>query len=131
MGKFPFVAIGYEVADALERYQRQHDIEGVPSFKQLLKYIESEISIPVSLVRLQDDDGLTRKFLCCYVNTRTRVYDCDELMVVKVPPQFSHVKELLGIEGDLNRVFTPQGVIFSYDVNGKTRVKEDGFLVAM
>lgn len=131
MGGLSFVAIGYEVADALERYQRQHDIEGVPSYKQLLKYIESEISIPVSLVRLEEDDGLTRKFLCCYVDTRIRVYDCDELMAVKVPPQFSRVKEILGIDGDLKRVFTPQGVIFSYDVNGKTRVKEDCFIVAM
>ena len=131
MGGLSFVAIGYEAADALERYQRQHDIEGVPSFKQLLKYIESEISIPVSLVRLEDDDGLTRKFLCCYVDTRIRVYDCDELMAVKVPPQFSRVKGLLGIDGDLKRVFTPQGVIFSYDDNGRTRVKEDCFIVAM
>ena len=113
-----------EVADALEKYQRQHDIEGVPSFKQLLKYIESEISIPVSLVTLEDDDGLTRKFLCCYVNTRTRVYDCDELMAVKVPLQFLRVKELLGIHDNLKRVFMPKGVIFSYDVNGRMRVKQ-------
>lgn len=133
MGGLSFAAIGYEVADALERYQRQHDIEGLPSFKQLLKYIESEISIPVSLVGLEDDrdDGLTREFLCCYVDTRIRVYDCDELMAVKVPPQFSRVKEILGIDGDLKRVFTPKGVIFSYDVNGRTRVKEDCFIATM
>ena len=131
MGGLSFAAIGFEVADTLEKYQRQHDIEGVPSFKQLLKYIESEISIPVSLVTLEDDGGLTRKFLCCYVDTRTRVYDCDELMVVKVPLQFSRVKELLGIHGNLKRVFTPKGVIFSYDVNGRTRVKEDCFIAAV
>ena len=131
MGGLSFAAIGFEVADALEKYQRQHDIEGVPSFKQLLKYIESEISIPVSLVTLEDDGGLTRKFLCCYVDTRTRVYDCDELMVVKVPLQFSRVKELLGIHDNLKRVFTPKGVIFSYDVNGRTRVKEDCFIAAV
>ncbi|KIM80504.1 hypothetical protein PILCRDRAFT_534859 [Piloderma croceum F 1598] len=34
------------------------------------------------------------------------------------------VKEMLGIDGNLKRVFAPQGVIFSYDVNGRTRVKE-------
>ena len=62
MGGFPIVAIGYEVADALERYQRQHHIAGVPSFKQLLQRVESEISMPISLARLEDSSGLTRSF---------------------------------------------------------------------
>ena len=124
MGGFPIVAVGYEVADALERYQRQHDIEGLPSFKQFLRYVESEISIPISLARLEDSTGLTHMFLCCYVDTRIRVYDHEELMAVIVSAQFTHVKEILGIDGDLKRVFAPQGTIFSYDVNGKTRVKE-------
>ena len=106
-------------------------LKGFRPSNNFRKYIESEISIPVSLVTLEDDDGLTRKFLCCYVDTRTRVYDCDELMAVKVPPQFSRVKELLGTHGNLKRVFTPKGVIFSYDVNGKTRVKEDCFIAAV
>ena len=124
MGGFSIVAVGYEDADALERYQRQHDIEGVPSFKQLLQYVESEISMPISLARLEDSSGLTRMFLCCYVDTRIRAYNYEELMAVTVPPQFTRVKEILGIDGDLKRVFAPQGMIFSYDVNGKTRVKE-------
>jgi hypothetical protein len=124
MGGFSIVAVGYEVADALERYQRQHHIAGVPSFKQLLQYLESEISMPISLARLEDDSGLSRMFLCCYVDTHIRVYDCEELMAVTVPPQFTRVKEMLGIDGDLKRVFAPQGTIFSYDVNGRTRVKE-------
>jgi hypothetical protein len=124
MGGFAFAAIGYEVTDAFERYQRQHDIKGVPSFKQLLKYVESEISIPISLARLEDASGLTRTLLCCYVDTRIRVYDCEELMAVIVPPQFTRVKEILGIDGGLKRIFTPQGMIFSYDANGKTRKEE-------
>jgi len=124
MGGFSIVAVGYEVADALERYQRQHHIAGVPSFKQLLRYVESEISMPISLARLEDSSGLTRMFLCCYVDTHIRVYDCEELMAVIVPPQFTRVKEMLGIDGDVKRVFAPQGTIFSYDGNGKTRVKE-------
>ena len=96
----------------------------VLSFKQLLKYVKSEISIPISLAKLEDDSGLTRMFLCCYVDTRIRVCDCEELMGVIVPPQFTRVKEILGIDGDLKRLFAPQGAIFSYDTNGKTRVKE-------
>lgn len=125
MGGFSIVAVGYEVADALERYQGQHHITGVSSFKQLLRYVESEISIPVSLARLEDTSGLTRVFLCCYVDTRIRVYDYEELTAVIVPPQFTRVKEILGIDGDLKRVFAPQGTVFSYDVNGRTRVKEE------
>jgi hypothetical protein len=30
----------------------------------------------------------SRNFLCCYVDTRTRVYNCEDLMAVIVPPQF-------------------------------------------
>ena len=80
--------------------------------------------MPISLARLEDSSGLTCMFLCCYVDTHIRVYDCEELMAVKVPLQFTRVKEMLGIDGGLKRVFAPQGTIFSYDVNGKTRVKE-------
>ena len=43
----------------------------------------------MSLARLEDSSGLTRMFLCCYVDTRIRVYDVKELMAVIVPPQFT------------------------------------------
>jgi hypothetical protein len=52
-------------------------------------------------------------------------------MAVTVPPQFTRVKEILGIDGDLKRVFAPQGMIFSYDVNGRTRVKEECVVAAI
>ena len=131
MGGFSIVAAGYKVVDALERYQCQHHIAGVPSFKQLLQYLKSEISMPISLARLEDSSSLTRMFLCCYVNTHIRVYDCEELMVVTVPPQFMCAKEMLGIDGDLKRVFAPQGTIFLYNVNGRTRVKEQCLIVVI
>ena len=79
-------------------------------------------SLPLSLDRLEDSDGLNRIFLCCYVDFQTRVYDCEELAAMPVPPQFIRVKELLGIEGDLKKVFGPQGMIFSYDADGKIRM---------
>ena len=123
MGGFSIVAVGYEVGDALEKYQRQHHITGLLSIKQFLRYVEAEISMPISLARLEDDFGLSRMFLCCYVDTHIRVYDCEELMGVIVPPQFTRVKEILGIDGDLKRVFAPQGMILSYDVNGRTRMR--------
>ncbi|OJA13958.1 hypothetical protein AZE42_03615 [Rhizopogon vesiculosus] len=120
MGGFPIVAIGYEVADeALERYQHQHHFAEV---EQLLQYVESEISMPISLASLEDSAGLSRMFLCCYVDTHTRVYSCEELMAVTAPPQFTRVKEILGIDGDLKRVFAPRGTIVSCDVNGRTRI---------
>ena len=87
MGGSSIVAIGYEVADALERYQRQHRIAGVPSFKQLRQYVrvKSEISMPVSLAKLEDSSGLTRMFQCCYVDTHIRIYNCEEPWAVIVP----------------------------------------------
>ena len=83
--------------------------------------------MPISLVRLEDFSDLTRKFLCCYVDATIRVYNYDELMAVTVPAQFTRVKEILGIDVDLKRVFAPQGTIFSYDANGKTKAKEQCF----
>ena len=104
----------YESVDALERGINVSTIlKGFRPSNNFSQYIESEISIPVSLVGSEDDDGLTRKFLCCYVNTRIRVYDCDELMAVKVPPQFSRVKELLGIDSDLKEgIYAPRRDLF-------------------
>jgi hypothetical protein len=85
----------------------------------------------MSLARLEDSSGLTRMFLCCYVDTCIRVYDVKELMAVIVPPQFMRLKEILGIDGDLKRIFAPQGTVFSYDVDGKTRVKEQCFIAVV
>ena len=79
-------------------------------------------SLPLSLDRLEDLDGLNRIFLCCYVDFQTRVYDCEELAAMPVPPQFIRVTDLLGIEGDLKKVFGPQSMIFSYDADGKIRM---------
>lgn len=122
MGGFMVAAIGYEVTDALERYQNQHHVAGVSSFKLFLRYLESETSLPLSLARLEDSDGLSRMFLCCYVDSQIRVYNCEELVAMPVPPEFTRVKELLGIKGDLKRVFGPQGMIFSYDADGRIRM---------
>ncbi len=102
------VAIECEVVDALERYQRQHHIAGVTSFKQPLQYVESEISIP------ENSSGLARMFPYCYVDTHIRVYDCEELMAVVVPLQVT----VHACEGNigrflLKRVFAPQGTVFS------------------
>ena len=126
---FPIVAVGYEVGDdTIQRYLRQHHISGLRDIQQLLRRAESELSIPVSLVSVEDFSVSiftpSRKFLCCYVDTRTRVCNCEELMAVIVPPQFTRVKEILGIDGDLKRIFALDGTIVSYDANGKTRVRE-------
>lgn len=101
---FPIVAVGYEVADALEtrRYERQHHLEEVSYFKEFLRYdVETEISMPVSLARLEDYSDLTpsRMFRCCYVDIRDKVYVCEEVMAVTVPPQFMHVAANEGTTG--------------------------------
>ena len=74
--------------------------------------------MPISLARLETSETSdpTRTFLCGHIDARIRVYDCEELMAMK---------ETLGIDGDLKRVFGPKGMILSYDVDGRTRVKED------
>jgi len=74
------------------------------SHKPLLQRLETETSTPIFLANLEDVGGLSRVFLCFYVDYTIKVYDCAELMAVTVPPQFTPVKELLSIEGDSRRV---------------------------
>ena len=82
MGGFSIVAIGYEIADALELpTPAQHRRGPAPQTLAICR------STPMSLARLEDSSGLTRMFLCCYVDTRIRVYDVKELVAVIVPPQ--------------------------------------------
>jgi len=127
MGGLSIAAIGYEMTGNTDKLLLQHGITpGVSSFKSLLKQLESEISLPLSLARLEDSGGHSRMFICCYVDYQIRVYDCEELMSIPVPPQFPRVRELLGIDGTLKRVFAPQGAIFAYDSNGRSRVTDEG-----
>ena len=60
--------------------------------------------------------SLTSFRLCCYVDFRIRVYDCEELMAVIVPPTV-HACEgntvLVGIDGDLKRVYAPRAFVNS------------------
>lgn len=92
MGGFPIVAVGYEIADALERHERQHHLEEVSYFKESLRYVETEISMPISLARLEDCSDLTpsRVFLCCNVDIRNNVYECEEVMAMTAPPCTVH-----------------------------------------
>lgn len=130
MGGMLIAAVGYDVTEALETYLKQHNMtSGVSSFKQILQRLEAETSIPVSLVRFDDLDGRGRMFLCCYVDYQVRLYDCEELIAVMVPQEFTRMKELLHFNGEIKRVFGPKGSIFSYDSNGQTRVKEHGLAI--
>ena len=124
MGGFPAALIGYDATDALENYFNEHDVpEGIVSYKLLLQRLETETSAPIFMASLDDDDGdVPRRLLCFYVDYSIRVYDCAELMAVTVPAQFKRVKDVLGIEGDLRRVFAPKAHIYSWDSNGRTRV---------
>jgi hypothetical protein len=90
-----------------------------------MQRLEAETSTPTSLVRLDDLDGQRRMFMCCYVDYRIKLYDCEEMMGITVPQEFTRVKEVLNCNGEIRRVFGPKGTVFSYDSNGQTRVKED------
>ena len=72
----------------------------------------------ISLARLEDYSDLTssRVFLCCNVDIRDNIYECEEVMAVTVPPQFTRVKKILGIDGNLKRVFAPKAMVYSFDV---------------
>lgn len=123
MGGIPIVAIGFEVTNALEAYRHKHGLtEGLSSFKEILRNLESKLLIPLHLARTEDSSGLSRMFLCCYIDYELKVYDCEELMAMPVPPEFKLVKELFGTDGELRRFFSPYGQIYSYDENGRTRI---------
>ena len=117
MGGLAVAVIGYDATEAIENYldedadMNDSDFVWTPlaAYKRLLRHLETETSMPLSLVSLEDEPGaLTRMFLCFYVDDEIRIYDCAELMAVTVPPQFARVKELLGIEGDVRSVFAPK-----------------------
>ena len=123
MGGLSVAVVGYDATDALANYLHEHDLPaGTSSYKPLLQRLETETSTPIFLTNLEDVGGLSRVFLCFYVDYAIRVYDCAELMAVTVPPQFTRVKELLSIEGELRRVFAPQAHIFSWDSMGQKRL---------
>jgi hypothetical protein len=130
MGGMSIAAVGYDVTEALENHMNQHNMtSGVSSFKHILQRLEAETAIPMSLARFDDLDRRSCMFLCCYVDYRVRLYDCEELMAVMVPQEFTRVKEVLHFNGEVRRVFGSKGIIFSYDSNGETRVKEHGLAI--
>lgn len=43
----------------------------------------------------------SRMFMCCYVDYRVRLYDCEELMGITVPQEFTHLKEVLSFNGEI------------------------------
>jgi len=127
MGGIAIAAIGFEVTEVIDNSLEKHG-----SYKQLLRDLESKISTaPLSLARLEDSDGTIRMLLCFYIAYyQNKVYDCEELMRIEVPAEFSRrVQELLGFEAGLRRVFAPHAFVFSYDCNGRTRVIENGTVI--
>jgi hypothetical protein len=132
MGGVSVAAIGYEVMNVLDEYIREQGISPEnQAFKSVLRILESEASIPLALVRLEDVSG-SRTFLCFHVEYEDeKVSDCEELMEIAVPPQFARLKESMGIAGDVKRVFGPKAVVFSYGTNGRSRVKAYGLDLAI
>lgn len=128
MGGLSIAAVGYDVTEALPNYLKQHKMKpGVPTYKRLLHNLESETSTPISLARIDDKSGASSMYyLCCFLDYRDISHNTDELAGVPVPREFIRVKDLLGFEGVLERVTAPKASIFSYDSNGRTRVKQGG-----
>ena len=125
MGGMPVVAVGYEIStDTLDDYLFSNDMlqsYRSPNFKKLLNHLESITSTPVYLVHIDDNCNpenttIRHIYLCCYVDYREKVFDCEELMGVEVPSGFERIPEVLKTEGaGVKRVFGGKGMVRSYD----------------
>ncbi len=122
MGGFPVVFIGYELEDdALDIYQSSTG--PTEAVKSLLRVVESETSRPASIVRYDDSQGQTHKFVCCFADLTGRTYSPKEIDAIPVPAGFFRVPERVKTRGaQLERRFSPSAIVNSYDADGKTRV---------
>jgi hypothetical protein len=130
-----FVAVGYEISsNTFNKFLSENDMleSGFPDDQKFLNYLESQTSTMVHLAHLDDEStGTTIRhtFLCCYVDYRDRIYNCEEIMAVTVPSGFSHIQDIIQTEGALRRIVARKGILFSYDSNGRDRVQEDGLAI--
>ncbi|TDL18977.1 hypothetical protein BD410DRAFT_792572 [Rickenella mellea] len=146
MGGMAVVIVGYEANDFavdahLEKYNLKPDTEEpstygdelstepVPAwnrvnFKKLLRHFEELTSTEVTLARIDDFDGGNHDYFCCFADcTYNFIWNCEDVMKQIVPEKFSEVMAPLSTDGIVKRVFASRGFLFSYDSNGKRRVK--------
>jgi hypothetical protein len=125
MAPIPSSLVGYRVS--WEDIQRYRSLKNLPphSNRPLIQDLESQIGIPIALVRIEDqgDDGASSlHYICCFADYSSRFYRCEDLLAIPVPPAFLQLSQLIPVEGDLHRLFAPRTVIFSYDQSNKSRV---------
>jgi hypothetical protein len=129
------VAVGYEISsDTFDEFLSENDMleSGFPDYQKFLNHLESQTSTMVHLAHLDDEsEGTTIRhtFVCCYVDYRDRIYDCEEIMAIDVPSGFTHIRDIIQTKGVLRCIMARKGILFSYDSNGNDRVQEDGLVV--
>ena len=125
MGAIQVAAVGYDIpADTLDLYKSNSPLNAI---KALLRDVESNTHNPASVVRYDDDDGRSHMLLCCYADLRRRPLSYKELEEVPIPSEFLRLPERLHTSGDIRRVVL-NGMVFSYDDNGKTRVDNEAVI---
>jgi len=72
MGGLSVAVVGYDTTDALSNYL--HVTAGTSSYKPLLQRLETETSTPIFLTNLEDVGGLSRMFLCLYIDYAIKIF---------------------------------------------------------
>ena len=131
MAPLPISLVGYPVSpEAVERYCV---LKNLPQYdnRLLLQDLESEIGVPLTLARVERDEGeggdggaAPDYYICCFADYSGRPHDSVNLLAIPVPSAFHHLPQLIPVEGDLQRLFAARAMISSYDQSGKSRVNE-------
>jgi hypothetical protein len=122
MAGTPLAFVGFEATRAIEEYfaARGLDMSTLAAFKALLRDLEQQSSLPLGLVRVASETE-TLEFICCYASSWDGVYDCEDLLKIGIPPQFSQLRSALGVVSDVKRQFAANAKLFSYDDSGKAK----------
>jgi len=125
MGAIQVAAVGYELPDdILDNYTSNSPLNAI---KALLRDVESDTHNPASVVRYEDDGGHSHMLLCCYTDLRRRPHSYEELEAIPIPPEFLRLPERLRTSNKIRRVIL-NGMVFSYDGDGKTRVNNEALI---
>jgi hypothetical protein len=115
MAPLPIFLVGYPVShEAIERYRT---LKNLPRYNNriLVEDLQSKITAPLALVRVETDDGApSNYYFCCFVDFSDRAYQPEGLLGIPVPSAFHQLPQLIPVEGEVRRLFAPRAMIFSF-----------------
>jgi len=133
--------VGYHTSrEALNQYCKQHNISASNN-RPLLQHLESDVGVPLTLVSVEhsiagsrgvagagNDPGLhnlpNELYISCFTDYNSQHEANVETLVP--PKEFSHLKDVVQVDGDVKRLFAPRAELFSYDAQGRSRITEKG-----